>query len=278
MSPVPERISSGSLGAVNVLADPRGVKIGTGHYQVCPQHWVPWLVPTVAAGQVGAVCTGVVRPAVLAPPPPLRSRNPAHLRGAGAWVADNPRRGCRHSDGTPGGHHRQQRQHPRSCRGPQPCLDLQAGDGGCCMLWGDQIFRRYLCVCVCLCVFFFSDTTFKSFGLIFKVSIAASEVKIKKSFEKFSLSPVPQPPPVFLHVKDVVICGDDVRPIRVVWSDKDGERSLGLEALHKLLAQDPGLGLAVLRGVKEWEHGCQCSELWGPSRPYKLSLWALWGR
>ena len=39
--------------------------------------------------------------------------------------------------------------------------------------------------------------------------------------------------------------------------------------LNKLLAQDPTLGLAVLRGLKEWEHGRQCLELWGPPRPYK---------
>ena len=57
---------------------------------------------------------------------------------------------------------------------------------------------------------------------------------------------------------------DDVRPLRVVWREKDGERSVGLGGLHKVLAQDPALGLAVLRGLKEWEHGRQCSELWGP--------------
>ena len=77
-----------------------------------------------------------------------------------------------------------------------------------------------------------------------------------------------------LQVKDVVVCGDHVRPVRVVWSDKDGERSVGLGGLHKLLAQDPTLGLAVLRGLKEWEHGRQCSELWGPSKPYKPTQWA----
>ena len=71
-----------------------------------------------------------------------------------------------------------------------------------------------------------------------------------------------------------MVCGDDVRPIRVVWSDKDGERSVGLGGLHKLLAQDATLGLAVLRGLKEWEHSRMCSELWGPSRPYKPSQWA----
>ena len=72
----------------------------------------------------------------------------------------------------------------------------------------------------------------------------------------------------------MAVCKDDVRPVRVVWSDKNGERSVGLGGLNKLLAQDPALGLAVLRGLKEWEHGRQCLELWGPSRPYKLTSWA----
>ena len=39
----------------------------------------------------------------------------------------------------------------------------------------------------------------------------------------------------------------------------------------------PPLGLAVLRGLKEWEHGRQCSELWGPSRPYKPTSCAHFG-
>ena len=68
-----------------------------------------------------------------------------------------------------------------------------------------------------------------------------------------------------------------MRPVRVVWSDKDGERSVGLGGLHKLLVHDPALGLAVLRGLKEWEHGSQCAELWGPLRPYKPPSWAQLG-
>ena len=40
MSPLPERISSGPLGALSLLSDPRGVRFGTGHYVVCLQHWV----------------------------------------------------------------------------------------------------------------------------------------------------------------------------------------------------------------------------------------------
>ena len=86
MSPLPERISSGSLGAL--LADPRGVTVWHRPLPGVPAALgSPWLVPTVAAEQVGALCTGVV---CLADPahPPLRSRGPAHLRRAGAWVTD----------------------------------------------------------------------------------------------------------------------------------------------------------------------------------------------
>ena len=72
----------------------------------------------------------------------------------------------------------------------------------------------------------------------------------------------------------MAVCRDNVRPVRIVWSDKDRERSVGLRGLHKLLAQYPALGLAVLRGLKKWEHGRQCSELWGPLRPCKSTSWA----
>ena len=44
--------------------------------------------------------------------------------------------------------------------------------------------------------------------------------------------------------------------------------------LHKLLAHDPALWLAVLRSLKEWEHGRQRAELWGPWRLYKPTSWA----
>ena len=46
-----------------------------------------------------------------------------------------------------------------------------------------------------------------------------------------------------------------MRLVRVAWSDKDGERSVGLGELHRVTAHDPALGLAVLRVLKEWEHG-----------------------
>ena len=71
-----------------------------------------------------------------------------------------------------------------------------------------------------------------------------------------------------------MVCGDDVRPIGVVWTDKDGQKSMRLEGLHMLITQDPALGLAVLCRLKEWEHSRMWSKLWGPSRPCKPSRWA----
>ena len=38
MSPLPERISSGSLSALNLPSDPLGDGCGTGHYLVCLRH------------------------------------------------------------------------------------------------------------------------------------------------------------------------------------------------------------------------------------------------
>ena len=54
---------------------------------------------------------------------------------------------------------------------------------------------------------------------------------------------------------------DDVRTVRVVCCDKDGEKGVGLGCLLKRLAQDPALECADLPGLKEWEHGRMCSEL-----------------
>ena len=37
--PMPENISAGSLPALNLLFDPRGLRFGVPHYQVLLQHW-----------------------------------------------------------------------------------------------------------------------------------------------------------------------------------------------------------------------------------------------
>ena len=114
MCPLGEKASLGSLGALNVLSDPRGVGFGTGHYLVCLQHWVAlgWCQRWGKANRRSLHRSGLP---CWQCPPPLRSCRPAHLRAAGAWVAANPRVGRRHSDGNPGGHHRRQHQPRRPC-------------------------------------------------------------------------------------------------------------------------------------------------------------------
>ena len=70
-----------------------------------------------------------------------------------------------------------------------------------------------------------------------------------------------------------MVRADDVRPIRILWSDRDGDNSVGLGGVHKILARDPALGLALLRGLPDWEQGCVVSTTWGPARPYRPSTW-----
>ena len=71
-----------------------------------------------------------------------------------------------------------------------------------------------------------------------------------------------------------MVRADDVRPIRILWSDRHGENSVGLGGVHKILARDPALGLALLRGLQDWEQGRVVSTAWGPARPYTPSTWA----
>ena len=69
---------------------------------------------------------------------------------------------------------------------------------------------------------------------------------LKSLSEKFTLSPRPRPPPFLLQVKDMVVSGDDVCPMSVVWSDKDGEQGghggQGDPHLHPLSAEMWGYG------------------------------------
>ena len=74
-------------------------------------------------------------------------------------------------------------------------------------------------------------------------------MKRSRKFTKFAPSHVSACTP--LQVKDVVVRADDVRPIRIPWSDRDGENSVGLGGVDKILARDPALELALLRGLQD---------------------------
>ena len=54
----------------------------------------------------------------------------------------------------PGGHDRQLRQRRRSRRGPQPCLELQAGNGGAACCGVPRILGTCVYACVCVCSIF----------------------------------------------------------------------------------------------------------------------------
>ena len=90
----------------------------------------------------------------------------------------------------------------------------------------------HACVCVCLIFqalrlnFLVSYLKFRSALQKLENDVKNETKKFKKSSKKFSLFPGPRPPLVLLQVKDVAVCGDDVRPVSVVWSDKDRERSV----------------------------------------------------
>ena len=56
--------------------------------------------------------------------------------------------------------------------------------------------------------------------------------------------------------------------------DRDKARELPLGSLHRLLATDPAKGLEILRGLRHWEHGRVCSEVWVASERYRAGEWA----
>ena len=86
----------------------------------------------------------------------------------------------------------------------------------------------------------------------------------------------PPPPSLVPHLpdRDLVVRCEHARPVRVIWTHHDGKQVMNLDNLHKLLADDPALGLAVLRVLREWGQGRVCSEGWGPTRSYKHTQWA----
>ena len=55
----------------------------------------------------------------------------------------------------------------------------------------------------------------------------------------------------FLQVIDVVVNATNARPIRVAWRDAEGSQEVPLGALRRIVARDPPLGLALLRGLHD---------------------------
>ena len=54
--------------------------------------------------------------------------------------------------------------------------------------------------------------------------------------------------------------------MRIAWRDRDQAQEVPLGSLHRLLATNPAKGLAIVRGLRNWEHGRVCSKVWVASK------------
>ena len=84
--------------------------------------------------------------------------------------------------------------------------------------------------------------------------------------------------PVSLQVTDVVVNTTDARPVRVSWRVRHAAHEVPLGQLHRLLAADPPLGLAIIRGLRDWELGRVCSEVGVGARRYRAGEWTRLGQ
>ena len=75
-----------------------------------------------------------------------------------------------------------------------------------------------------------------------------------------------------------MVSAANARPVRLSWRDCDQAHELPLGHLHHLIAAAPPLGLAILRGLRDWEQGRVCSEVWVGARSYKAGEWATLGQ
>ena len=66
----------------------------------------------------------------------------------------------------------------------------------------------------------------------------------------------------------------NARPIRVAWRDAEGSRDVPLGSLHRIVARDPPLGLALLRGLHDWETSRVVSGVWVAPRHFRPAKWA----
>ena len=70
-----------------------------------------------------------------------------------------------------------------------------------------------------------------------------------------------------------MVSATNARPIRVAWRDVEGSQDVPLGALHRIVARDPPLGLAVLRGLHNWETARVVSGVWVSSRHLRPKEW-----
>ena len=63
-------------------------------------------------------------------------------------------------------------------------------------------------------------------------------------------------------------------PIRVAWRDAQGSQEVPLGSLHRIVARNPPLGLALLHGLHDWETSRVVSGVWVTSHHFRPSEWA----
>ena len=73
---------------------------------------------------------------------------------------------------------------------------------------------------------------------------------------------------------DVLINATDTRPVHVSCRDRDAAHEVPLRHLHHLVAANLPLGLAILRGLRDWEQGRVCWEVWVGTGRYRAREWA----
>ena len=78
----------------------------------------------------------------------------------------------------------------------------------------------------------------------------------------------------YFQVIDVVVNATNARPIRVAWRDVEGSEEVPLGSLHRIVAGDPPLGLALLRGLHNWETSRVVSGVWVAPRHFRPAEWA----
>ena len=60
----------------------------------------------------------------------------------------------------------------------------------------------------------------------------------------------------------------------MAWPDAEGSQEVPLGSLQPIVARDPPLGLALLRGLHDWETLRVVSGVWVTSRHFRPSGWA----
>ena len=73
---------------------------------------------------------------------------------------------------------------------------------------------------------------------------------------------------------DVLVNATHAKFIRVAWRDAEASQKVSLGAVHRIVARDPSLGLALLRGLHNRETAHVVSGVWVTLRHFRPGEWA----